>query len=137
MKFDKILLVMKMSIRENFDIYFELVEDVRSQAHITTICSTAKMKEYEKPMHIITALLVDNAVSLGQKTVENKSNEIPAVRELLDELDIQGAVVTMDAMYCQKETAEKRTYYVLNEVAYFTDYIAEWKELKKIFAIKR
>ena len=50
------------------------------------------MREYEKPMHIITALLVDNAVSLGQKIIESKSNEIPAVIELLDELDIQGAV---------------------------------------------
>ena len=34
-KSDKMLLVRKMSIRENFDIYFELVEDVRSQADIT------------------------------------------------------------------------------------------------------
>ena len=58
-----------------------------------TICSTSNMKEYEKTMHIITALLVDNAISLGQKTIENKSNEIPAVRELIDELDIKGAVV--------------------------------------------
>ena len=158
-----------------------------------TICSTPKITEYEKPMHIITALLVDKAISLGQKTIESKSNEIPAVRELIDELDIKGAVVTIDAMHCQKETAEKiidnggdyvlqlkanqgrfyedvyamfddkymdiadkeceyeiyrtieknrerieeRTCYVLNEVAYFTDYISEWKGLKKIFAVKR
>ena len=282
-KSDKIQLVIKMSIRKNFDIYFELIEDTRSKAHITyklsdilflitcgmicgcndlevivefgeeridflkkhtelekipclstlsniikiinpkhlelclygifsnifqvkmgitekeitidgkTICSTARMKEHEKPMHIITALLVDNAVSLGQKVIESKSNEIPAVRDLIDELDIKGAVVTMDAMHCQKETAEKiidnggdyvlqlkanhgkfyedvyamfdekymdktdkdceyeiystiekshgriekRTCYVLNEVEYFTEYIAEWKKLKKIFAVKR
>ena len=32
---------------------------------------------------------------------------------------------------------EKRTCYVLNEVAFFTDYLSEWKGLKKIFAIKR
>ena len=32
---------------------------------------------------------------------------------------------------------EKRTCYVLNEVAFFTDYLAEWKGLKKIFAVKR
>lgn len=272
-----------MDIKKNLDIYFELVEDVRSQAHITyklsdvlflivcgmiagcnnleviiefgeekieffkkytelenipclstisnilrvinpnrlelclygifsdvfkknlkikekeisidgkTICSTATMREYERPMHIITALLVDNSLSLGQKIVESKSNEIPAVRELLDELDITGAVVTMDAMHCQKETAEKvivnggdyvlqlkanqgkfyedvyamfdekymdvsdkeceyeiystleknsgriekRTCYVLKEISFFTDYLAEWKNLKKIFAVKR
>ena len=32
---------------------------------------------------------------------------------------------------------EKRTWYVLNEIEFFTDYIAEWKGLKKIFAVKR
>lgn len=32
---------------------------------------------------------------------------------------------------------EKRNCYVLNEVAFFTDYLAEWKGLKKIFAVKR
>ncbi len=68
-----------------------------------TICSTVTMKKHEKPMHIITALLADESVSLGQITVESKSNEIPAVIELLD---IKGAVLTMDAMHCQKETAE-------------------------------
>ena len=108
-------------------------------------------------------------------------------------LNIEGMVVTADAMHCQKETAEtiinnkgdyvlqlkanqgnfyqdvyamfddkymdeadkdceyeifstmekshgrieKRTCYVLNEIAFFTNYIAEWKGLKKIFAVKR
>ena len=72
-----------------------------------TVCSTASMKENERPMHILTALLVDNSLSLGQKVIESKSNEIPAVRELVDELNIKGAIVTLDAMHCQKETAEK------------------------------
>ena len=71
-----------------------------------TICSTATMKEHERPMHIITALLADESVSIGQITVESKSNEIPAVRELIELLDIKGAVITLDAMHCQKETAE-------------------------------
>lgn len=53
-----------------------------------------------------TALLADKSVSLGQITVESKSNEIPEVRELIELLDIKGAVLTMDAMHCQKETAE-------------------------------
>ena len=272
-----------MDIRKNFDIYFELVEDTRSQAHITyklsdilfmlitgmlcsctdlemiiefaeekiefmkkytemedvpclstlsnilkiinpshlelclygifnnifkvkmniegkqicvdgkTICSTAKMVEHERPIHIVTALLADDSISLGQITVESKSNEIPAVRELIELLDIKGAVLTLDAMHCQKETAEKivdnggdyvlqlkanqgkfyedvyamfddkymdeadkdceyetfstiekshgriekRTCYVLNELEFFTNYLAEWQGLKKIFAVKR
>jgi predicted transposase YbfD/YdcC len=39
--------------------------------------------------------------------VSDKSNEIPAVQSLIDLLDLQGAVVTADAMHCQKETAKK------------------------------
>ena len=174
--------VIKMDIRESFDIYFELVKDPRSQAHITyrmsdilfmlvtgmlcsctdlemiiefaeekmdffkkytelekvpclstisnilkvinpqhlelclygifsnvlklkmeekqicidgkTICGTAKMKEHERPMHIITALLADESVSLGQITVESKSNEIPAVKELIKLLSIISSAVS-------------------------------------------
>jgi predicted transposase YbfD/YdcC len=44
---------------------------------------------------------------LGQITVDGKSNEIPAVQELLDVLNLKGAVVTADAMHCQKKTAKK------------------------------
>ena len=44
---------------------------------------------------------------LALKSVADKSNEIPAVQELIDMLDLQGAVVTADAMHCQTETAEK------------------------------
>ncbi len=47
-----------------------------------TIASTVTMKEYEKPIHIVTALLADSYVSLGQMAVDSKSNEIPAVKEL-------------------------------------------------------
>ena len=39
------------------------------------------------------------AVSVG-----DKSNEIPAVQQLINQLDLEGAVVTADAMHCQKET---------------------------------
>ena len=67
-----------------------------------TICSTWTMKEHERPMRIVTALLVDKSLSLGQKVIESKSNQIPAVRELLDELNIKGAIVILDAMFEDK-----------------------------------
>lgn len=156
------------------------------------IKSTDTIKCIEKMMNIVTAY-TNTGISLGQKTVDSKSNEIPAVRELIEMLNVEGMVITADAMHCQKETAEviiknkgdyvlqlkanqgnfytdvyamfddkyineadtdceyeicstinkghgrieKRTCYVLNEVEYFTDYIAEWKGLKKIFAVVR
>ena len=40
---------------------------------------------------------------VGQISVAEKSNEIPAVQELLDILNLKGAVVTADAMHCQKK----------------------------------
>ena len=150
------------------------------------IKSTDAIRTIETMMNIVTAY-TDTGISLGQITVDSKSNEIPAVRQLIEMLNIEGTVVTADAMHCQKETAEiiiknkgdyvlqlkanegtfysdvyamfddkymneadkdseyetystlekghgrieKRTCYVLNEVAYFTKYIAEWKGLKK------
>lgn len=156
------------------------------------IKSTEAIKAIETMMNIVTAY-TDTGISLGQITVDSKSNEIPAVRELIEMLNVEGMVVTADAMHCQKETAEtiiknkgdyvlqlkanqgnfykdvytmfddkymneadkdceyeifsttekshgrieKRTCYVLNEVEFFTDYLTEWKGLKKIFAVKR
>ena len=44
---------------------------------------------------------------LGQREVDGKSNEITAVPELLDTLHLEGAIVTLDAMGCQKEIAER------------------------------
>ena len=71
-----------------------------------TVCSTTGMKKYESPLHIISAQLCECGLTLAQRTVDGKSNEIPAVQELLKELNIKGAVVTADALNCQKETAE-------------------------------
>jgi len=44
---------------------------------------------------------------LEQIATEEKSNEITAILELIDEIDIQGAVATIDVMGCQKEIAKK------------------------------
>jgi predicted transposase YbfD/YdcC len=57
-------------------------------------------------LHMISAWAVENGVSLGQLAVEGKSNEITAVPELLKLLELEGAIVTYDAMGCQKEIAE-------------------------------
>lgn len=71
-----------------------------------TICSTTQMDVYENPLHIISAQLSELGITLAQKTVDGKSNEIPAVQKLLKELNIKGTIVTADALNCQKETAE-------------------------------
>ncbi|MCH8148281.1 MAG: ISAs1 family transposase, partial [Planctomycetes bacterium] len=48
-------------------------------------------------------------MSLGQVATEEKSNEITAIPELIERIDVKGAIVTIDAMGCQKEIAKKIT----------------------------
>jgi len=57
-------------------------------------------------IHMVSAWATANKVVLGQWKVDEKSNEITAIPELLRLLDIQGAVVTIDAMGAQTEIAQ-------------------------------
>jgi len=56
--------------------------------------------------HLLAALDRASGVVVGQRRVSDKSNEIPALRDLLAPMDLDGAVVTADAMHTQKGTAE-------------------------------
>jgi predicted transposase YbfD/YdcC len=58
-------------------------------------------------LHMVGAWATANKISLGQVAVAEKSNEITAIPKLLDLLELAGAVVTIDAMGCQTEIAEK------------------------------
>jgi len=58
-------------------------------------------------IHMVNAWCSSNRMALGQLATEQKSNEITAVPKLLELLDLDGAIVTVDAMNCQKETAGK------------------------------
>jgi predicted transposase YbfD/YdcC len=60
-------------------------------------------------IHMVSAWASTNRLVLGQLKVEEKSNEITAIPALLQLLDLQGAVVTIDAMGCQKEIAKTIT----------------------------
>jgi predicted transposase YbfD/YdcC len=59
------------------------------------------------PLHMVSAWASEQGIALGQIATEEKSNEITAIPDLIDQIDIQGAVVTIDAMGCQKEIARK------------------------------
>jgi predicted transposase YbfD/YdcC len=58
-------------------------------------------------IHMVSAWATANHISLGQVVVDRKSNEITAIPKLLEMLDISGALVTIDAMGCQVEIAER------------------------------
>ena len=55
--------------------------------------------------HLLSAILHQEAVVIGQIAVQEKTNEIPKLPELLEPLPLAGAVVTADALHTQKETA--------------------------------
>ena len=59
------------------------------------------------PIHMVSAWSAKQNLVLGQVKVADKSNEITAIPKLLDMLTIKGAVVTIDAMGCQREIAAK------------------------------
>jgi len=58
-------------------------------------------------LHLISAWSVENHLLLGQQAVDGKSNEITAIPKLLQLLELEGAIVTIDAMGCQKEIARQ------------------------------
>ncbi len=59
------------------------------------------------PLHLVSAWATAQHLSLGQVAVDAKSNEITAIPALLELLDLHGALVTIDAMGCQKAIAQK------------------------------
>jgi predicted transposase YbfD/YdcC len=59
------------------------------------------------PLHLVSAWAVECGVSLGQLATEEKSNEITAIPQLLEQVELKGCVVTIDAAGCQKEIAAK------------------------------
>lgn len=88
-----------------------------------TLCG-AKSKGIKSPVHMVSAWANENNLVLGQVRVNDKSNEITAIPELLDKLMIQGNIITIDAMGTQTDIAEK---IIKNEA----DYILAVKENQK------
>jgi predicted transposase YbfD/YdcC len=58
-------------------------------------------------LHMVSAFASEMRLVLAQMAVPDKTNEIKAIPELLDWLDICGAIITIDAMGCQREIAQK------------------------------
>mgnify|MGYP006356764653 FL=1 len=72
-------------------------------------------------IHLLSAFLQQKGVVIAQCAVDHKTNEIPALRTLLDPLDIKDRVVTLDALHTQKDTAR---------------YIVEEKKADYLFTVK-
>ena len=70
-----------------------------------TLRGSYNRRDGKAAIHMVSAWASENRLSLGQVVVDEKSNEITAIPELLGLLDVSGALVTIDAMGCQKEIA--------------------------------
>ena len=58
-------------------------------------------------LHLVSLFSVDSGLVLSEQAVDSKSNEITAIPKILEEIDIQGAIITIDAMGCQKKIAKQ------------------------------
>ena len=91
------------------------------------------------PIHIVSAWATTNRLVLGQIKVDEKSNEITAIPELIDALDLTDCVVTIDAMGCQKQIASriraKGAHYILalkkNQGALYSDVHELFHQLRR------
>lgn len=82
-----------------------------------TVRRSGQKKDSKAPIHMVSAFAARQRLVLGQVKVSEKSNEIVAIPKLLDMLSIEGAIVTIDAMGCQRDISkkiiEKKADYVL------------------------
>src|ERR1039458_5670477 len=89
-----------------------------------TLCGTRETGK-KQLVHMVSAWAESNGLVLGQRKVDEKSNEITAIPKLLAALELAGAVVTIDAMGCQRAIAEK----IVDKKA---DYILAVKENQQL-----
>lgn len=84
-------------------------ENAENPKHIAIDGKTLRRSHDRKnglgPMHIVSAWASDVGITLGQVATEEKSNEITAIPQLLEQIDVEDAIVTIDAAGCQKAIA--------------------------------
>jgi predicted transposase YbfD/YdcC len=71
-----------------------------------TLCGSHDRATGRPALHLVSAWVSELRLVLGHLKTDDKSNEITAIPELIKTLDLRGAVVTLDAMGCQKKIAQ-------------------------------
>ncbi|MEM9589011.1 MAG: ISAs1 family transposase [Planctomycetota bacterium] len=72
-----------------------------------TLRGSGGAKHCDNPLHVVSAWATKQGMTLGQVAVDSKSNEITAIPKLLEMLELKGAIVSIDAMGCQKAIAKQ------------------------------
>ena len=98
-------------LQEGFVSWIQAVAEV-TDGQVVAIDGKTLRRSYDRrsakaAIHMVSAWATQNRLVLGQRKTEEKSNEITAIPALLKVLDVQGCIVTIDAMGCQKAIAQQ------------------------------
>ncbi len=88
------------------------------------IRSTNNHGDPEQALQIVTAYDVNSRIPVAQTEIKDKTNEITAGREILNMFEVKGAIITADAIHCQKETIKQ----IVDKEG---DYVIQIKENQK------
>jgi len=96
------------------ECFMSWTQDVMQSCHGDIIAIDGKTargsrdrKNNKKPLHMVSAWACKQRLVLGQEATDDKSNEITAIPKLLKLLELNGCIVTIDAMGCQKSIAKQ------------------------------
>ncbi len=97
-----------------YECFMSLVKDLVGEVSGEVIAIDGKTarrthdrRRSRKPLHLVSAWVSSQGIVLGQVATEEKSNEITAIPRLLDLLEIEGAIITIDAQGTQRAIANK------------------------------
>lgn len=85
----------------------QIIQNTSGHIAIDGKCLKGSCDENGNMIHIVSAFCTENNIVLGQDKVDEKSNEITAIPKLLEAIDIQGTIITIDAMGCQFKIADQ------------------------------
>lgn len=98
-------------LSEGWELPNGLVINIDGKALRKSVSKKAMQLSHDKggkhAVHIIHAWIEEFSICIGQYKTDGKCNEIDAIDELLDLLSIEGSIVTIDAVGCQKKFAKK------------------------------
>lgn len=99
------------AFQESFFTWLKTVINVFPEKVIAidgkSIRASKRVRQGLKALHVVNAWSCANGISLGQMIVDDKTNEITVIPDMLKKLCIDGAIITIDAMGCQKEIAQQ------------------------------
>lgn len=97
-------------LMESFAVWINAQRKTQGKEHIAFDGKTVRGSGHNRhvdAVHLMGAMVVDSGLMLYQSTSEGKKNEIKTLQSMLEVLSIEGAIVSADAMHCQKATATK------------------------------